>query len=760
MAALKPVRIGDFITLKSILAKNYLCAEGILADDIFVGTMSSFDDNFFEICPPRQYTAVNELSEHEQEVEEIQAASKEEPTLADQLHAKRHLQALEKGYLNEHKSNELEVKLKMGSPIHYGESIQLRHVKSKKYITVIGTEVAKQEKENIRVLLNPFGMNESHLVIEPRFKVNQAGDPIYSNAEIKLVIAERHNEYLHCATKGYFTQHAEVNASLDPTPWTMTIFQSAVDAMEPNDKQLLSSELIHLYDPETQSNVSVFQRPPKISNNIDGDDEMSEASEDDSIMALSEEGQIIVEANETPVSTSSLWVMETKAVVVGGPVAWKTDQVRFKHINSGMYMSMRHEGRDDIDDAYILGVTEDPDERGTLFNIHELHSSGLLLEDNRAIQICHGHTFLEKRDFQEVSEFRHYSCGGTRSKSRAVFLFMKRYDASSSLSSVAEDSSADVSMKQPLDIFVGATLRNCFRKYLNSIPDFSQYHHKPEVQYTIDENDNSDDDSRSLQSIQSLHSSASNLEEVDRLWPGLDPAEDDIFFEVVAKVINYAKGDSISNAMTEASEEEIDDDTEPVNEFGDSIRNDSLIELRQSMLCEQGTLTNLLFMLHAIVPLFQGDTFTDEKSLEKADPIKPTTPNISRCNSFVPVMNETTDGKKRKLLLMAAKVGKVILRILKLLLKRHPRNQLFVAHHLGSILEWVDILPIAADVMKEMLAENHQLQHKHVTLREVERFTRHLVSPKTQMKRINLEMLRMFCSCSGAGVSRNQAFVT
>ena len=752
MAALKPVRIGDYITLKGILAKNYLCAEGILADDVFVGSMESFDDNFFEICPPRQYTAINELNEHELEIEEQAAARKEELSLSEQLHNKRHMQALEKGYLNEHKSNELEMKMKMGNPIHYGESIQLRHVKSKKYITVIGTEVAKQEKENIRVQLNPFGMNESHLVIEPRFKVNQAGDPVYSNAEVKLVISERRNEFLHCATKGYFTKFAEVNASLEATAWTMSIFQSSMDTMAPNDKNLLASELIHLYDPETQSNVSVFQRPPVISS---GDDDMSEQSDEDSIFALSEDGQVIIEANETPVSTSSLWLMETRAVVAGGPVAWKTDQVRFKHINSGKYMCMLREGRDDSEDAYILGVTDNQEERGTLFSVTELHSSGALLEDNRAIQISHGHTFLEKRDFLEIAEFSHYSCGGTRNKARAVFLFIKRYDDGASMSGVADESSGDVEMKQPLDIFVGATLRDFFKKYLNSIPDFSRYHDKlPEVAFAITEDD--EDEDASVQEIASLHSANVNFDDVDRLWPGLDATEDDIFFEVVAKFINYTKGDSISNSHTEETEEEIDDDTEPVNEFGDSIRNDALIELRQSMICEQGTLTTLLFILHAIIPLFQGGVFTDEKSLEVPEPEKPSTPNLQRSLSMV---NESSDGKRRKLFLMAIKVAKVILRILKLLLKRHPRNQLFVAHHIGSVLEWVDVLPIAAEVMREMLQDNHLLQQKHISHREIDMFTEHLVSPRTKMKQIHLEMLRMYCSCSGVGMSRNQGFV-
>ena len=748
------MRIGDYITLKSIVAKNYLCAEGILSDDVFVGTMNSFDDNFFEICPPRQYTAINELTEHEAELEEQQATMKEEPTIAEILHNKRHLDALEKGYLNEQKLNELDMKQKMGSPIHYGESIQLRHVKSKKYVTVFGTEVAKQEKENIRVVLHPDGMNESHMVIEPRFKVNQAGDPIYSNAEIKLVIAERSNEFLHCATKGYFTQFAEVNASLESTAWCVTIFQSAVDVLPPNNQNLLTSELIHLYDPETQSNVSIFQRPPAISNS----DDMSDVSDDDddSIMALSEEGQVIIEANETPVSTSALWVMESRDIVVGGPVAWKTDLVRFKHINSGKYMCMTKEGRDSTEDAYLLGVTDDQNDKGTLFNVYELHSSGQYLEDNRAIQLCHGHTFLEKRDYQEIAEFRHFSCGGTRNKARAVFLFIKRYNAADASAEIEEECS-EVETKQPLDIFVGATLRNFFKKYHSAIPDFSAYHDSPDLRsLTIQEEELEDD--ISLPSIRSAKSQDDNkLDEADRIWPGLDNDDDKTFFEVVAKVINYIKGDSISNSMTEECEDEIDDDTDPVNEFGDIVRNDALIELRQSMICEQGTLSTILFMLHAIVPLFQGGSITDDISLAQADSQK--APPIKRAGSFTAVATDTADAKKLKLLLMAGNVSKVLLRILKLLLKRHPRNQLYVAHHIKSVLEWVDVMPIAAEVMKEMLSENELLQHKHVTIREVEMFTSHLVSPQTKMKRINLEMLRMFCSCAGEGVSRNQSFV-
>ena len=58
------LKIGDYITLKSVKFENYLSAEGILNEDLILSDDTSpFDSNLFCIHLPRQYSAQIELDE-------------------------------------------------------------------------------------------------------------------------------------------------------------------------------------------------------------------------------------------------------------------------------------------------------------------------------------------------------------------------------------------------------------------------------------------------------------------------------------------------------------------------------------------------------------------------------------------------------------------------------------------------------------------------------------------------------------------------
>jgi hypothetical protein len=50
-------------------------------------------------------------------------------------------------------------------------------------------------------------------------------------------------------------------------------------------------------------------------------------------------GDIVLEpiVENKPASSAALWLLESKKLIVGGPIAWKTQQVRIKNLNTGMY---------------------------------------------------------------------------------------------------------------------------------------------------------------------------------------------------------------------------------------------------------------------------------------------------------------------------------------------------------------------------------------------------------------------------------------
>ena len=51
------LRIGDYITIKSVKWDSYLSAQGILNGDLCVSNESSFDDTVFCVHLQRQYSA-------------------------------------------------------------------------------------------------------------------------------------------------------------------------------------------------------------------------------------------------------------------------------------------------------------------------------------------------------------------------------------------------------------------------------------------------------------------------------------------------------------------------------------------------------------------------------------------------------------------------------------------------------------------------------------------------------------------------------
>jgi len=99
------------------------------------------------------------------------------------------------------KLNETYMKQKSGRPVLFGDTIQLYHVKSKKYLTVLPKKLAVDERENLKVVLNSGGNPYSWINVVPRFKIDREGDNINSGVELLLKAALRQNEFIHVSEK-------------------------------------------------------------------------------------------------------------------------------------------------------------------------------------------------------------------------------------------------------------------------------------------------------------------------------------------------------------------------------------------------------------------------------------------------------------------------------------------------------------------------------------------------------------------------------
>ena len=131
-------------------------AEGVLEENVTVQTKPVYyDECVWQICLQHQYSAARELDEYKAQHEESSQAEKGDGDDDDEASKKRakgsksylkQVKSLERGKRNEQRLNEQYMKSRAGTPILYGDVIQLRHCKSQKFITIADNEVANVER--------------------------------------------------------------------------------------------------------------------------------------------------------------------------------------------------------------------------------------------------------------------------------------------------------------------------------------------------------------------------------------------------------------------------------------------------------------------------------------------------------------------------------------------------------------------------------------------------------------------------------------
>jgi len=247
------LRIGDRVTVRT--KTHVLWAVGVLDAGLRLAPSDSITDGFrlglslFEVCLASQYSAARELAEYEAEHEE------------DEDGDEAYLAALQRGAVNEKVLNQHYFENKVGTPLKFREHVQLRHVRSGKFLTSGGT-VAASERENMCVYLNAEGSNSSHLTLVPRLAIDTELGLVTSGTELLLKVTSMSKEYLHRSAKalrGSGAQDFELNCSLDKTPFKLCLF----DQHEPpGSPDLRVGNVICLSDPESRTRLQLLCPEP------------------------------------------------------------------------------------------------------------------------------------------------------------------------------------------------------------------------------------------------------------------------------------------------------------------------------------------------------------------------------------------------------------------------------------------------------------------------------------------------------------------
>ena len=200
------IRYGDYITIRhSKPYEGYLSADGLLFGDTYLMNVDSdiktLEDCVWEVHVQNQYSALKEyeqavmfgISSTEMEGKErlhnkldnIHIASKTKKVVKSTIDKQNEkIHELKVAMLNERRLNIKMMSLKVGKPVVFGDLIQLRHVKSQKFLTINSYMLAKNERENLRVLVQNEGDSSSCLIPMPRFKTDREGQIITNNSEL------------------------------------------------------------------------------------------------------------------------------------------------------------------------------------------------------------------------------------------------------------------------------------------------------------------------------------------------------------------------------------------------------------------------------------------------------------------------------------------------------------------------------------------------------------------------------------------------
>ncbi len=704
------LRIGDYVSLKFPKHQSYLSAEGILNEDVYVSPIISFfEEHLFQIYVQRQYSATNEL-------EEFLEANGGDPNLLDPATAS-YMEALTRGKENESVLNRSVMKSKTGNVICFGDTIQLLHVKSNKFVTVRPADLARDERENMRVMLSYDGSIMSWIKVMPRFKINREGEPVSNFTEILLKVSERSNEFLHCADRppprGKFR---EVNSSLEsPTGWKVSIFQRADELTNP--ALLLTGQLITIKDPESQCMLAPLQQPinldgrphsadhsrassmmpmdvspeytgvrllaeGEVDDNLDesakaamddGDEEGSNTDDYDTMSLSSTEefirdfGNVVMKPiNEDTIDSDCLWVMESKSIIRGGSLKYKADRVHFRHLNTGKYLAIRL--KEDSNDEFTLVLEKDPHEHYTLWFIQELHGSNNddILYNTRAVQIKHAFfaVYLQRGSFYDSSKI--YSILTTRSKGKALSMIASRYYQPKSVVN-----GISIAGEETLDCYFVKAVMYHLHKYVRST----------EVPLLL--------------STDMVNAS---------FWGKMDNVDRFFFSQLIIRTSLFVRGYPIAFKPG-------------TDEFTKYRGGKTMILRRQNMLREVGVLQSIMLMIKFLQPLSRLINAEQSTSkLAKSSYVEMAKTTLSEC-----------------------------LGLIHTLIKDNIVNQLYISDHLLTILSHISTDKMAAQIAQELLSSNRELQETKIGKKEITIFTQRMRT--VHMNSMYLNLLRTCCSC-------------
>ena len=841
----KYICIGDLIALR--LAKpldGWISGSCLQGEECFVSrNLDNFNDCLWEVCVQYQYSASREYEEailrgttkielednknvkikNEKEIVLSSSSSSSGAKRASSvmnLFSRRNntnteirnssavndeinhenssiLTQLHRAALTEQKLNENMMSLKFGKPILFGDSIQLRHMKSKQFLTVSKNELARQERENMKVNLTDNGNVLSGLVFISRFKSDKDGTPLYEDSEIFLAVHDKIGEYIHVAKRhsDFYKRDEEVNCSLESTAYKIMLYNKGEiesnnnnnNNNNNNEKLIMAGQLVSIVELEVLSCLAV---------------------DHDKVILSSYMNETSVEES---VGTNRLWVIEKDPVIEGGPIQIGIDFITLRDLNSSKFLKLYDE-----EDDNMLGLT-DSREDASKFNLNSSNQNkGTFLSETTLIELSvKGYWIAQKVDEDSGALLK--ECCGTENKETGILSFTLN---SMLMRTVGVDLYGGIENTGTLRRFellarglktvqnpkehmklVNSHLKEFFEA-LNTITNFLVGSGNKCLKSTIEEDYNSIINFNEKFALRQTMLREQGL--LDVLIDILELCENGTFDEVKAvnlsrrhsSVANFKKSSASTNGnrmrktilQNVAEKSKITSSSSSSNSFNASMNKKLLsptaiiAESNQHRSINGGSSSEDSSSDDDLSDENRDDDkmakikqkYKPEKSVEKANSfsslIQKTTHRLSMANLLKSAaVAVVADNRIRKITRDKAQVdpvdqrasvtndiSKLCLRLLHIMIMRHYKNQIHIADRLSTILRLIKKNNIAILCVTEMFRDNLQILQEILSQKEIDILMELL--GESEMNYTVLKLLQSICSCP-KGVDGTQRMV-
>lgn len=285
----------------------YIYSKGFIDNSVYVikaddNSSHDFIGSIFRVLPQCMYSVQNNLISSCEEFSQQHFQDK----------FKRH----EESFEGELKTNIQTYSNFKGEPVRFGSIIQLQHVLSYKFITLVPQENAEIEKENLKLRLTEFASECSYIRVETAYKFQKESDGLVRINdrvvfEILLpdLIKSAYFNTSEFSTPGFDIEKREVNASLDHNvKWKLQQYSKFIPDRE---NSLLCGD--HVW--------------------------ISHGEEESCLVANSRNEGMTVFFNSNMNDTNGLWKIESENDREGGYVTAEKN-FRLRHASSGMYLGM------------------------------------------------------------------------------------------------------------------------------------------------------------------------------------------------------------------------------------------------------------------------------------------------------------------------------------------------------------------------------------------------------------------------------------